>query len=75
METYTEPPKSLSVAEREQLEYLKQLTGCSDEELGGIARNWARTEPQTDEEIREGVLHERYLRENFNADGTPIDNE
>lgn len=52
--------------------YFVNELGLSIDEGLPIAQNWSRTELQTPDEVRSGVLHERWLRENFHSDGTPI---
>lgn len=65
----------LSDVEASLLCYLVNELGMEVEKSISIARNWAEDELQTPEKVRAGVLHERWLRENFRSDGTPINPE
>lgn len=51
--------------------YFVNELGLTIQEGLPIASNWSRSEPQTDEEIRQGVLDERHLRDTYYGDGTP----
>jgi len=41
------------------MRYFTEILGFSAEEAGPMVTNWARVEPQTDQEIRDGILWER----------------